>query len=138
MVEWQIRVAAGNRLPMLQKDLKINGHAFEARVYAENPDNDFLPDTGKLIHLKTPEPSDVVRVESGVRQGDEVSIHYDPMISKLVVWSENRKEALRVLDKALGEFEVVGLSTNIEFLKKLSSNSSFVDGDVETGFISVS
>ncbi len=134
-MEWQIRVASGNRLPKLQKDLKINGHAFEARIYAENPENNFLPDTGKLVHLRTPEATNTIRIETGVREGDEVSIHYDPMISKLVVWSENRKEALRVLEKALGEFEVVGPSTNIEFLKNLASHPSFIEGDVETGFI---
>jgi 3-methylcrotonyl-CoA carboxylase alpha subunit len=135
LVEWQLRVAAGNRLPLLQSELKLNGHAFEARIYAENPDKGFLPDTGKLVHLRTPELSDTLRVETGVREGDEVSVHYDPMISKLVVWSENRTEALRVLRKALGEFEVVGPSTNIEFLKKLASHPSFISGDVDTGFI---
>ncbi|KAJ3309049.1 Methylcrotonoyl-CoA carboxylase subunit alpha, mitochondrial [Boothiomyces sp. JEL0838] len=135
LVEWQLRVAAGNRLPKLQEELKVNGHAFEARIYAENPDNNFLPDTGKLVHLRTPPASNDIRIETGVREGDEVSVHYDPMISKLVVWSENRTAALRVLGKALGEFEVVGPSTNIEFLKTLSSHPSFVSGDVDTGFI---
>lgn len=106
LVEWQIRVASGNRLPKLQNDLKIDGHAFEARIYAENPSKGFLPDTGKLVHVRTPEISSVLRIETGVREGDEVSVHYDPMISKLVVWSDNRTEALRVLRKALGEYEV--------------------------------
>jgi 3-methylcrotonyl-CoA carboxylase alpha subunit len=137
LVEWQLRVAAGNRLPKLQDDLKLKGHSFEARIYAEDPNRGFLPDTGKLVHMQTPEPSSVVRIETGVKEGDEVSVHYDPMISKLVVWSENRTEALRVLRKALGEFEVVGPSTNIEFLKTLASHKSFIDGDVDTGFIKV-
>jgi 3-methylcrotonyl-CoA carboxylase alpha subunit len=137
LVEWQLRVAAGNRLPKLQGDLKLKGHSFEARIYAEDPSRGFLPDTGKLVHMQTPEPSSVVRIETGVKEGDEVSVHYDPMISKLVVWSENRTEALRVLRKALGEFEVVGPATNIEFLKTLASHKSFIDGDVDTGFIKV-
>jgi 3-methylcrotonyl-CoA carboxylase alpha subunit len=106
LVEWQLRVASGNRLPRLQKDLKLNGHSFEARIYAENPEKGFLPDTGKLIHIRTPEETSQVRIETGVREGDEVSVHYDPMISKLVVWSETRTDALRVLRKALGEYEV--------------------------------
>ncbi|KAJ3370422.1 Methylcrotonoyl-CoA carboxylase subunit alpha, mitochondrial [Kappamyces sp. JEL0680] len=144
LVEWQIQVASGNRLPRLQSELNLDGHAFEARIYAENPEKGFLPDTGKLVHIRTPEASSSVRIETGVRQGDEVSVHYDPMISKLVVWSENRTEALRVLRKALGEFEVgscaanakvVGPSTNIEFLKALASHPSFIAGDVDTGFI---
>ncbi|EGF76798.1 hypothetical protein BATDEDRAFT_92361 [Batrachochytrium dendrobatidis JAM81] len=135
LVEWQLRVAAGRPLPKMQHELQLNGHAFEARIYAENPDKDFLPDTGKLIHLRTPKTSDKLRVETGVRQGDEVSVHYDPMISKLVVHSEDRTEALRVLRKALGEFEVVGPHTNIEFIKSLASHPAFIAGDVETGFI---
>ncbi|KAJ2999022.1 Methylcrotonoyl-CoA carboxylase subunit alpha, mitochondrial [Globomyces sp. JEL0801] len=135
LVEWQLQVASGNRLPKLQEDLKVNGHSFEARIYAENPEKGFLPDTGKLVHLRTPDLSSDIRVETGVREGDEVSVHYDPMISKLVVWSENRTEALRVLRKALGEFEVVGPSTNIEFLKSLAAHPAFIAGDVETGFI---
>lgn len=135
LVEWQLKVAAGNRLPKLQEELTLNGHSFEARIYAENPEKGFLPDTGRLVHIRTPEPSDVVRIETGVREGDLVSVHYDPMISKLVVWGENRTEALRVLRKALGEYEIVGPSTNIEFLKSLASHPSFVAGDVDTGFI---
>ncbi|KAI8850214.1 3-methylcrotonoyl-CoA carboxylase, subunit alpha [Chytridium lagenaria] len=137
LVEWQLEVASGNPLPKEQDDLAILGHAFEARIYAENPDNGFLPDTGPLRHLSFPPTSTDVRIETGVRQGDEVSVHYDPMISKLVVRGENRTAALRVLRKALGEFEVVGLNTNIDFLKRLASHPAFIDGDVETGFIKV-
>ncbi|KAL7753477.1 hypothetical protein RI367_001252 [Sorochytrium milnesiophthora] len=135
LVEWQLEVAAGNRLPMLQDDLKILGHAFEARIYAENPDNGFLPDTGPLLHLRTPETSSNLRVETGVLQGDQVSVYYDPMIAKLVVRADDRNTALKKLRKALGEYEVVGLNTNIEFLKTLSAHPGFVAGDVETGFI---
>ncbi|KAI8923457.1 carbamoyl-phosphate synthase L chain, ATP binding domain-containing protein [Entophlyctis helioformis] len=135
LVEWQLRVAAGHSLPLDQASLRINGHAFEARIYAENPDKNFMPDTGRLVHLRTPNATNDVRIETGVRQGDEVSVHYDPMISKLVVHAEDRTEALRVLRKSLGEFEVVGPNTNIEFLKKLASHPSFISADVETGFI---
>ncbi|TPX41099.1 hypothetical protein SeMB42_g04279 [Synchytrium endobioticum] len=135
LVHWQLEVAAGNSLPMNQRQLALNGHAFEARIYAENPNNNFLPDVGPLLHLRTPSPSASIRVETGVRQGDAVSVYYDPMISKLVVHGEDRTAALRVLRKALGEFEVVGLKTNVEFLKALAKNQGFIDGDVETGFI---
>ncbi|KAJ3411180.1 Methylcrotonoyl-CoA carboxylase subunit alpha, mitochondrial [Chytridiales sp. JEL 0842] len=135
LVEWQLWVAAGNPLPKTQEELQLDGHAFEARIYAENPENNFLPDTGPLTHLSFPEASSTVRVETGVRQGDQVSVHYDPMISKLVVKGADRTAALRVLRKALDEFEVVGLNTNIEFLKRLASHPEFISGDVETGFI---
>lgn len=86
LVDWQLNVAAGNPLPLRQDQLAIKGHAFEARVYAENPQSNFLPGTGKLVHLSTPEASPNVRIDTGVRQGDEVSVYYDPMIAKLVVW----------------------------------------------------
>ena len=135
LVEWQLRVASGSTLPKNQQDLAIVGHAFEARIYAENPAKNFLPDTGHLVHMKTPEPTSSVRIETGVKQGDDVSVFYDPMISKLVVHAQDRTEALRVLRKALGEFEVVGPNTNIEFLKSLSSHPAFIEADVETGFI---
>ena len=137
LVEWQLEVASGNPLPQRQEQLALDGHAFEARIYAENPRNNFLPDTGPLIHMTIPKESDSVRIETGVRQGDAVSVFYDPMISKLVVRGKDRSEALRVLRKALEEFEVVGPHTNIEFLKTLASHSAFIEGDVETGFIPV-
>ena len=106
LVEWQLEVAAGNPVPLTQSQLTLDGHAFEARIYAENPENGFLPDTGPLTHLSMPQESKTVRIETGVRQGDAVSVYYDPMISKLVVKGKDREEALRVLRKALGEFEV--------------------------------
>ncbi|KAF9437491.1 Methylcrotonoyl-CoA carboxylase subunit alpha, mitochondrial [Entomortierella beljakovae] len=135
LVQWQLEVAAGNRLPQLQSELKMDGWSFEARIYAENPSNDFLPDVGPLLYVQTPEPSDSVRLETGFVQGDEISVHYDPMIAKLVVKGENRTAALRILRKALSEYEVVGLNTNIEFLKTLASHPAFIAGEVETGFI---
>ncbi|EGG17604.1 methylcrotonyl-CoA carboxylase [Cavenderia fasciculata] len=135
LVEWQLKVAESQTLPLAQKDLAIHGHAFEARIYAENPDSDFVPGTGKLVHLTTPQPSDTLRVETGVRQGDEVSVYYDPMIAKLVVWDTNRDKALRYLRNSLDKYHIVGLNTNISFLKRLSSHPAFVAGEVETGFI---
>ncbi|KAJ2797727.1 hypothetical protein H4R21_004204, partial [Coemansia helicoidea] len=135
LVQWQLEVAAGNRLPQLQDEIACTGHAFEARIYAENPDNGFLPDTGRLVHLATPAPSADVRVETGVQAGDAISVHYDPMIAKLVVRGADRQAALRVLRKALAEYEVVGLHTNIGFLRRLAQSPDFVAARVETGFI---
>lgn len=106
LVEWQIRVASGERLPLTQDQIKKTGHAFEARIYAENPRGGFLPGAGHLQHLTTPEPGSNVRVETGVRQGDDVSVFYDPMIAKLVVWSENRNQALDSLIARLRDYHV--------------------------------
>lgn len=137
LVEWQLKVASGNRLPLLQNDLAIRGHSFEARIYSENPRNDFLPVTGQIKHLKPPkEVEGFVRVESGVRQGDEVSIYYDPMIAKLVVWGQDRDEALKRLINCLSDYQVVGLANNIEFLKTLAGHPVFRSGNgIDTNFI---
>jgi len=135
LVEWQLRVAANELLPLTQSQIQINGHAFEARIYAEDPANDFLPVTGTLSHLKTPEEDRHVRIDSGVRQGDEVSVYYDPMIAKLVVWDEDRNKALARLCKGLSEYRISGMTTNIEFLYNLSSSSAFAAADIDTGFI---
>uniref|UniRef100_A0A1B6DQH7 Methylcrotonoyl-CoA carboxylase subunit alpha, mitochondrial n=1 Tax=Clastoptera arizonana TaxID=38151 RepID=A0A1B6DQH7_9HEMI len=137
LVEWQIKVASGLPLPMTQDHLDHpQGHSFEARIYAEDPNSDFLPGAGPLVHLDAPEPSEEVRIETGVREGDEVSVHYDPMIAKLVVWGEDRTTALEILRKKLAEFHIAGLHTNINFLIKLCSNLQFQLGNVHTGFIS--
>ncbi|XP_057301278.1 methylcrotonoyl-CoA carboxylase subunit alpha, mitochondrial-like [Hydractinia symbiolongicarpus] len=135
LVELQIRAAAGEQLPFSQSDLRVNGHSFEARIYAEDPDSDFLPGTGHLYYLSTPSPSSDVRVETGVRQGDEVSQFYDPMIAKLVVWDKYRSTALRKLRQKLHDYHIVGLSTNIKFLGNLAAHPSFVSADVHTSFI---
>ncbi|WP_435104489.1 acetyl-CoA carboxylase biotin carboxylase subunit [Arhodomonas sp. AD133] len=135
LVEWQLRVAAGAPLPREQSALELQGHAFEARIYAEDPDNDFLPATGRIRHLRTPETGSDVRIDTGVREGDEVSVHYDPMIAKLVVWGDDRSAALRRLRHALTDFEVVGPTTNTAFLKALAAHPAFAAGEVETGFI---
>ncbi|KAB7500186.1 Methylcrotonoyl-CoA carboxylase subunit alpha, mitochondrial, partial [Armadillidium nasatum] len=135
LVEWQIRVASGERLPMTQEDLSVNGHSFEGRIYAENPENNFLPGAGVLKRMAVPTLQPHIRIETGVREADEVSVHYDPMIAKLVVWGKDRQSALTRLAAALNEFNVVGLNTNVEFLKTLSRHTKFEEGDVHTDFI---
>ncbi|KAM4574644.1 methylcrotonoyl-CoA carboxylase subunit alpha, mitochondrial [Fundulus diaphanus] len=135
LVEWQLRVAAGERLPLLQEDIALRGHSFEARIYAEDPNNDFLPGAGPLLHLSTPAADQHTRIETGVREGDEVSAHYDPMIAKLVVWGEDRAAALKKLRYCLRQYNIVGLNTNIDFLLSLSGHPEFEAGRVTTSFI---
>ena len=135
LVEWQLKVACGEPLPLAQNQLKLSGHAFEARIYAEDPENDFLPASGIISYLKTPAISRHVRVDTGVRQGDEVSVYYDPMIAKLIVWDESREKALMRLSSALREFQVAGMKTNTIFLYSLANNQTFRDGDFDTSFI---
>jgi 3-methylcrotonyl-CoA carboxylase alpha subunit len=135
LVQWQLEVAEGLPLPCAQKDLAICGHAIEARIYAEDPSRDFLPSIGKLAHLATPAESAHVRIDTGVRQGDEVSIYYDPMVAKLVVWDSDRAGAVRRLQQALAAYQVVGVSTNIRFLGGVAAHPAFAAGDLDTGFI---
>ena len=158
------QVAAGNPLPLTQSSIPLVGHAFEARIYAEKPRNDFLPDSGRLLYLSTPTPTHVfapplpphtiessqpsrrvpdastsitpsLRLEQGFTEGAQIGVFYDPMIAKLVVHGRDRTEALRMLRRGLEEYKVVGVSTNIEFLRTLAGNDAFIEGDVETGFI---
>jgi 3-methylcrotonyl-CoA carboxylase alpha subunit len=135
LVEWQLRVAAGERLPLLQSELQRNGHSFEARIYAEDPDSGFLPATGTLDHLSTPAEDDYVRIDTGVREGDEITPWYDPMIAKLIVWGEDRNIALRRLKQALSEYRIAGLSTNIAFLYNLAADDAFTRGAVHTRYV---
>ncbi|MDE0725630.1 MAG: ATP-grasp domain-containing protein, partial [Alphaproteobacteria bacterium] len=116
LVEWQLRVAAGEPLPLSQDELTINGHAVEARIYSENPQKKFLPATGTLHRLRPPAEGPHVRVDTGVREGDEVSMFYDPMIAKLIVWDRDRPSALRRLVDALERYEIAGVITNVNFL----------------------
>ncbi|MEW7848571.1 acetyl/propionyl/methylcrotonyl-CoA carboxylase subunit alpha [Massilia aurea] len=146
LVEWQLRVAFGEALPQQQHDLSIHGHAIEARVYAENPEKGFLPSIGTLRHMDVPRavafelgrdganPA-AVRVDSGVREGDAISPFYDPMIAKLIVWGADRTQALARMSQALGEFRIVGLATNIAFLKRLVEGEAFATADLDTGLI---
>ncbi|KAG8389314.1 hypothetical protein BUALT_Bualt02G0216500 [Buddleja alternifolia] len=135
LVEWQIRVANGEPLPFSQSEVPLSGHAFEARIYAENVPKGFLPATGTLHHYRPVQVSSAVRVETGVEQGDAVSMHYDPMIAKLVVWGEDRTGALVKMKDCLSNFQVAGLPTNIDFLLKLANHGAFENGEVETHFI---
>jgi 3-methylcrotonyl-CoA carboxylase alpha subunit len=148
LVEWQLKVAAGERLPVTQAELTIHGHALEARVYAENPEKGFLPSIGTLKHLHFPphvafvrcaEEGGVtpaaVRVDAGVREGDAITPNYDPMIAKLIVWGENREQALLRMSEALGQTHIVGLSTNVAFLKRLVESKPFMAADLDTGLI---
>ncbi|NXU55655.1 MCCA carboxylase, partial [Turnix velox] len=135
LVEWQLRVAAGEKIPLMQEEILLHGHAFEARIYAEDPNSNFMPGAGPLLHLSTPPADSSTRIETGVRQGDEVSVHYDPMIAKLVVWAEDRQAALRKLRYNLHQYNIVGLSTNINFLLSLSGHPQFAAGNVHTNFI---
>ncbi|XP_075412214.1 methylcrotonoyl-CoA carboxylase subunit alpha, mitochondrial [Tenrec ecaudatus] len=136
LVEWQLRVAAGEQIPLRQEEITLRGHAFEARIYAEDPSNNFMPGAGPLVHLSTP-PADLsTRIETGVRQGDEVSVHYDPMIAKLVVWAADRQAALTRLRYCLHQYNIVGLHTNLDFLLSLSGHPEFEAGNVHTDFIS--
>src|SRR5947209_715908 len=134
LVEWQFRVAAGEPLPICQQDLVLHGHAIEARLYAENPERGFLPQTGTLHGLRFP-PSELARVDTGVRQGDAVTPFYDPMIAKIIAWGEDRAAAVGRLQRALVETAVLGLGTNLEFLSRVAAHPEFVSGMVDTGFI---
>ena len=135
LVEWQLRVAAGEPLPLRQEQLAIRGHAIEARVYAEDPERDFLPSIGRLVYLATPETSDEVRIDTGVRQGDEISPYYDPMIAKLIVHGATRAEAIARLSASLDRFHVAGVQTNIEFLGRIITAPSFVQPQLDTALI---
>jgi 3-methylcrotonyl-CoA carboxylase alpha subunit len=135
LVEWQLKVAAGETLPLRQEQLTIRGHALEARIYAEDPDKGFLPSIGKLIHLAPPAETLHVRVDTGVEQGDEISPHYDPMIAKLIVWDESRERALARMLQALADYRVVGVSNNIGFLSRVVACPAFAQADLDTGLI---
>ncbi len=149
LVEWQLRVAAGQPLPAKQDELKIHGHAIEARICAENPDANFLPATGSLAVLRWPEhvafrrnadaerfhePAHV-RVDAGVREGDAISPYYDSMVAKLIVWGETRAQALARLDAALRDTHIVGLNTNVAFLRRVAASHSFATADLDTALI---
>ncbi len=141
LVAWQLRVAAGEPLPKSQDQLQLNGHAIEARICAENPNQDFLPATGPLWHFSGPEASHFcftaggVRLDTGVTQGDVVSPFYDSMLAKLIVWGADRDEALAKLDKALSEMQVVGVANNVAFLRDVVQSASFSQGDLDTDLI---
>ena len=135
LVELQLRVAAGDRLPFSQEDLKLDGHAIEARIYAEDPTRDFLPSTGRLLHVAFPAESADVRMDAGVATGDEITPWYDPLIGKLIVRGRDRRAALARLQEALAATEIAGVKTNIQFLRRLAAAKEFQDGELDTGLI---
>ncbi|WP_343584918.1 acetyl/propionyl/methylcrotonyl-CoA carboxylase subunit alpha [Herbaspirillum sp.] len=147
LVEWQLRVASGEALPLTQEKLRIHGHAIEARIYAENPEKGFLPSIGTLARMCTASAVEfrlhetgatqpaAVRIDSGVREGDAISPFYDPMIAKLIVWGVDREAALRNMSRALAQYQVVGLATNIGFLQRLVAGAAFSQADLDTGLI---
>ncbi|MEE4245684.1 MAG: acetyl/propionyl/methylcrotonyl-CoA carboxylase subunit alpha [Kangiellaceae bacterium] len=135
LVEWQLLVANNQPLPLTQDQLKINGHAFEARIYAEDPNQDFLPQTGTVEFLQTPNNGNHVRIDTGIEQDDEISVYYDPMIAKLIVWDKTRSASLNQLLAALKNYQLSGLTTNIEFLTRLAAHPAFANVDLDTHFI---
>ena len=135
LVELMIRVAAGEKLPLAQKDVKLKGWALEARVYAEDPFRNFLPSTGRLVRCQPPEASAAVRIDTGIEEGSEVSMYYDPMIAKLVTWGDTRAQAIDRMQDALDAYYIRGVSHNIGFLNAVLSKQRFRDGRLSTGFI---
>lgn len=139
LVEWQLRVASGEPLPLQQQDLRITGHAIEARICAENPDNNFLPATGALNVYALPDcvtfERGAVRVDSGVRQGDAISPFYDSMVAKLIVHGDTREQALARLDEALAQTHIVGLATNVQFLRRVARTEAFASAQLDTALI---
>lgn len=135
LVEWQLRVAAGASLPMEQADIPLNGHAVEVRLYAEDPQNSFFPSTGRLLRLRAPGAYAGIRMDMGVREGDDVSMFYDPMIGKIIAHGATRSQAIGGLRNFLSRMEVAGPKTNLAFLVQVLSHQAFISGDIDTGFI---
>ncbi len=135
LVEWQLRIAAGARLPIDQSAVKRHGHAIEARIYAEDPRQDYLPSVGTLTHLRFPDETPSLRIDSGVREGDAVSPYYDPMIAKIIAWGTQREDALRRLRRALDQIEVVGVTTNRDLLAAITVHFDYAAGAFDTTFL---
>jgi 3-methylcrotonyl-CoA carboxylase alpha subunit len=135
LVEWQLRIAAGEPLPLRQEDIAQQGHAIEVRLYAEDPEKNFLPGSGRLERLLLPEQRDGVRIDAGVESGDTVTVFYDPMIAKLIVHAPDRPAALAKLAQALSRCDVVGPASNIDFLERLIAHPRVVEGTIDTGYL---
>jgi propionyl-CoA carboxylase alpha chain len=134
LVKMQIRVAEGNKLPFSQDDLSMSGHAIECRIYAEDPLNNFMPSPGKLLRHDPPSGFGV-RLDSGVKQGDEISLYYDPMISKLTTWGATRMDAIARMKRALTEYEIAGVPTTISFCRFVMEHEAFTSGNFSTHFV---
>jgi 3-methylcrotonyl-CoA carboxylase alpha subunit len=135
LVEWQLRIAAGEQLPATQEEVRLNGHAFEARIYAEDPVRDFAPSTGRLMQFRLPEAMSGVRVDTGFITGDTVPVHYDAMLAKLIVHAPTREAALALLQRSLEACEVVGVASNLDLLHRIASHRAFAAGGIDTAFI---
>jgi len=134
LVKEQIRIAAGEKLPYKQRDIKISGHAIECRIYAEDPRNDFLPSTGRITHLM-PAAGPGIRDDNGFCAGSEVSVYYDPLLAKLIAWGRDRKEAIMRMHRALREYQVYGVETSIPFCQMVMQHEGFVSGEFDTHFV---
>ena len=135
LVKWQLLVASNQPLPLTQDEIPLDGHAIEVRVYAEDPDNNFLPATGKLTYLRQPDANRHVRIDTGVVENDEVSPFYDPMIAKLIVWDESRDRAIARMRRALDDYRIAGVKTNLNFLTRLVEHPAFGRAELDTHFI---
>jgi 3-methylcrotonyl-CoA carboxylase alpha subunit len=135
LVEWQLRVAFGEELPLKQNEIKLNGHAIEARVYAENPQKNFMPSVGHIKTWRTPEATDGLRIDAGYRSGDDVSPYYDAMLAKVIAWAPTRAAAIERLNRGLEETDVRGIVTNIPFLSALVTHRDVRANAIDTGFI---
>jgi acetyl/propionyl-CoA carboxylase alpha subunit len=134
LVEWQARIASGEELTIRQDEVHGRGHAVECRIYAEDPYNNFVPSVG-MLQKWLPPSGPGLRLDSGVAQGQEVSTHYDPMLAKLIAWGPDRPSSLRRMDLALSQFPVLGVVTNIPFLRRVTRHPRFQEGDYDTGFL---
>lgn len=134
LVKEQISIAAGNKLSFTQDDIKINGHAFECRIYAEDPANNFLPSTGKIYKHQTPSGPGI-RVDGGFDTGSEITVFYDPLIAKLICWAKDRDSAVQRMKRALSEFQIGGVNNNISFLSNIFSNEEFLKGNIDINFL---
>ncbi len=135
LVEWQLRIAAGEALPLRQDQIHSHGHAIEVRLYAEDPDQGFLPGSGRIERLRLPQADARTRIDAGVVEGDTVSIFYDPMIAKLIVHGDDRADALRRMSEALAEIDVLGPKSNVAFLERLLRHPTVIDGTIDTGYL---
>src|SRR5205085_11622802 len=135
LVEWQLRVAFGEKLPLRQDEIKLNGHAIEARIYAENPQKNFMPSVGRIKTWRTPDAVDGLRIDAGYRSGDAVSPYYDAMLAKVIAWAPTRQAAIDRLNRGLQETDVRGIVTNIPFLSALVTHPQVRANAIDTGFI---